>query len=97
MLESSAFVCLESGNGPFHRLHRPRFTKRPAKSIGGTRETPKAMTYYDNIMSNRHLVAHQSGTNITLAELETAFSESKVVFQALADALSLTPDETKDF
>jgi hypothetical protein len=33
---------------------------------------------------------------MTLVELETAFNESKVVFQSLADALSLTPEEIKD-
>jgi hypothetical protein len=60
-------------------------------------EVPQAASYYDNVMQNRHLVAHQTGTNITFAELETAFKESRIVFQAIADALGLTAAETAGF
>jgi hypothetical protein len=65
--------------------------------VDANQKTPTAMTYYDNIMANRHLVAHQTGTTMTLLELETAFIESKIVFQTLADALTLTADEQTEF
>lgn len=50
-------------------------------------------TCYDNILANRHMVAHQTGPNMTFAELETALPESKKVLDAVASALGLTATE----
>jgi hypothetical protein len=48
---------------------------------------------YDNIMANRQLVAHVSGTMMTFAELEAAFQEACHVLTAVANAVGLTPAE----
>lgn len=45
---------------------------------------------HDNIILNRHSVAHRSGTNVTLTELETAITGSKIVCAEIAIALGLT-------
>jgi hypothetical protein len=52
-----------------------------------------AHTAYDNIMTNRHSVAHKTGTNITFSELEAAFKESNEIITAIAKAVGLTDVE----
>lgn len=48
---------------------------------------------YDNIINNRHGVAHASGSNMTFAELEATLPGAKAVIELAADALGLTPAE----
>jgi hypothetical protein len=52
-------------------------------------DTP-AQTAFDNLLANRHDVAHRLGANITLAEFEKTFRASQPVLQAVQDALQLT-------
>jgi hypothetical protein len=44
---------------------------------------------YDNIMTNRHSVAHRSGSQVTFSELEGFIKESDKVLDAAAEALGL--------
>jgi hypothetical protein len=53
----------------------------------------QAYTAYDNIITNRNLVAHSTGTLFTFSELEAAFGKSHVVFDAVCHALAMTPAE----
>ncbi len=48
---------------------------------------------YDNIVLNRHRVAHVTGTNMTFLELETALPVARAVFDEFAIAIGLTPAE----
>lgn len=43
---------------------------------------------FDNIVNNRHDVAHRLGARITLAEFETNYRASLPIFDAIQDALS---------
>lgn len=44
---------------------------------------------YDNIETNRQMLAHSSGINMTFAELEAAYNLSLIVLTAFAEALTL--------
>ena len=56
-----------------------------------------AISRYGNILQSRHAIAHEASLNMTWAELEISFNESKLVLSAIANALGLTADEIKDF
>lgn len=51
---------------------------------------------WDNIYTNRVAVAHKSGTQMTMRDLKTAYTDSLLVFDALVAALNLTARETRD-
>ncbi len=48
---------------------------------------------YDNIVLNRHGVAHVAGTNLTFSELEKEFPLSLGVFTEIANVLGIDPVE----
>ncbi len=48
---------------------------------------PKAETFFNNIVTNRHGVAHRTGSTVTLRELETFYSEGHVVLDAIQEVL----------
>jgi hypothetical protein len=50
-------------------------------------------TSYDKIITNRQLVAHLTGSNMTFAELERDAAESIMVLEAVVDALGLLPGD----
>lgn len=52
-----------------------------------------AAIHYDNILSNRHAIAHMAGHAMTLADFETAFVGCKGLFDEFANCLGLTPAE----
>ena len=45
-------------------------------------------TSYDNIITNRQNLAHRQGTNLTFAELESAYAASLTVLEAFGTALA---------
>ncbi|WP_345860623.1 HEPN domain-containing protein [Shewanella algae] len=47
------------------------------------------VTIYNNAVSNRHDVAHSSGSNITFRELESAITAAKALITAVSDSISL--------
>lgn len=88
-------------------LRSPRFTEVTGMlgHFGGqyqqafrdsTKSIPDAVAYYGNILVNRHAFCHEAKVNMTFTELETWFSESKKIFQALADSVGLTSEELAD-
>jgi len=48
---------------------------------------------YDNLLTNRHNVAHNSGSNMTLSDLDEAFKRAERVLDEFASCLGLTPAE----
>lgn len=47
----------------------------------------KAETFFNNIVTNRHLTAHQGGANVTFKELVDFYEEGHTVLDALAEAV----------
>jgi hypothetical protein len=57
-----------------------------------------AVTSYDNIMTNRHTVAHYTTSHsMTFADLERAYNDSRDVLKAVATALGLSTAELAAF
>lgn len=50
------------------------------------------VTIYNNAVSNRHDVAHSSGTNITFRELETAIRAARSLIEVVSEAISLSSE-----
>jgi hypothetical protein len=48
---------------------------------------------YDNIVTNRHAIAHKTGSLFTFTDLERDYPTSKQVLEAAANALTLTASE----
>lgn len=55
-----------------------------------SRENEKAVTFYNNIVVNRHGVAHTQSINVTLAELRQFYEEGHVVLDFLKETLKET-------
>ncbi len=47
------------------------------------------VTVYNNAVSNRHDVAHRSGSNITFRELESAIEAAKILINVVSESISL--------
>lgn len=55
-------------------------------------------TGMNNLMTNRHCYVHKSGIpKMTLQDVEQAYNDAVVLFDALAHALGLTSDDCADF
>lgn len=52
---------------------------------------------WNNIYTNRHAVAHQTGTQMSLGDLKINYADSLAVLDALAVALELRPGEMRAF
>lgn len=53
----------------------------------------RAVTFYNNIITNRHNLAHKSGSTITFREVESFYDEGHIVLDFFHDALfTKTPD-----
>jgi hypothetical protein len=52
----------------------------------------------DNLMANRHCYVHKSGTpTMTINDVEQAYNDAVLLFDALAHALGLTPTDCAQF
>lgn len=60
-----------------------------------TDNSPKAVTYYNNIVENRHGVAHSSGSNVTFIELKQFYEEGHIVLDFFRDALLMPINASK--
>ena len=49
----------------------------------------RAETFFNNIVINRHNIAHSTGSNVSFAELVNFYSEGHVVLDAIRVALQL--------
>ena len=47
----------------------------------------RAVTFYNNIITNRHNLAHKSGSSITFREVEAFYDEGHIVLDFFHDAL----------
>ena len=56
-----------------------------------------AQVAYDNIINNRHSLAHRSGTNMTFAEVQKDYVASQSVLENLGTSLGLSCDELATF
>lgn len=56
----------------------------------------RTRTAWENIYTNRHLVAHDSGVQMTFGDLRAIYEESLLVLDAIVAALELRPDEVAD-
>ena len=56
---------------------------------------PRAVTFYNNLIANRHDTSHSSGSNATFADVKRFYEEGHIVLDFFRDML-LTPgrDET---
>lgn len=52
-----------------------------------TKENQRAVTFYNNIVTNRHGVAHAEGSNVTFREVKEFYEEGHVVLDFLQEAL----------
>jgi len=52
-----------------------------------TNSNPRAVTFYNNIIINRHNVAHSSGNNVTFSELKLFYEEGHVVLDYFREVL----------
>jgi hypothetical protein len=50
-------------------------------------ENPEAVTFYNNIVINRHSVAHADGGNITFSEVKRFYEEGHIVLDFFRDSL----------
>lgn len=50
-------------------------------------ENARAVTFYNNIVTNRHGVAHSNGGNVTFADLKMFYEEGHVVLDYFRDTL----------
>ena len=67
-------------------VHQSHFK---AKTTGDQR----AESFYNNIITNRHVVAHGSGPNVTLSEMERFYVEGHVVLDYFYESLFLSATE----
>ena len=68
----------------FGTTHRETFTHK-------TKDNQRAVTLYNNIVTNRHQVAHKEGSKITFSEAKQFYEEGHVVLDFFREAL-LTKD-----
>ncbi len=55
----------------------------------------RAVTFYNNIVTNRHLVAHSSGANTTFPEFKGFYEEGHVVLDFFRETLlNITPAQS---
>jgi len=59
-------------------------------------ENTKAHLAWDQIINNRHNIAHQSPLGLTLEELSTAYKHSLPILDAFAEALELPAEQFAD-
>lgn len=52
-----------------------------------TDANPKAVTLYNNIVTNRNTVAHSTGGNMTFAEIKSSYGEGHVVLDFFRETL----------
>jgi hypothetical protein len=64
----------------FGGSYKERFDQRTAGN-------PQAVTFYNNIITNRHSEAHEHGGNVTFAEVKRFYEEGHVVLDFFRDAL----------
>jgi RiboL-PSP-HEPN len=64
----------------FGARHKERFNQKKG-------ENPRYFTFYDNIVTNRHRVAHSEGSNATFQEVKKFYEEGHVVLDFFRDAL----------
>lgn len=65
----------------------PQFKERfQLRTKGHDRE----VTFYNNIVTNRHSVAHTQNVNMTFSELQKAYNEGHVILDWLQDTLNET-------
>ena len=50
-------------------------------------QQPRAVTFYNNIITNRHNLAHKSGSSITFREVEAFYEEGHIVLDFFRGAL----------
>ena len=74
---SSELAGLLNRFGPFHKAS---FTR-------STNDNPVPVTFYNNIVINRHRIAHSTGTNATFREARQFYEEGHVVLDFFRDAL----------
>jgi hypothetical protein len=56
----------------------------------------RAVTFYNNIVTNRHLVAHSSGANTTLPEFKRFYEEGHLVLDFFRETLlNITPAQSQ--
>lgn len=71
---------------------------------GGYKETfknktdanPVAVTFYNNIVTNRHGVAHSDGGNVTFLEVKRFYEEGHVVLDYFRESLLSEPNKHGD-
>lgn len=63
-----------------------------AKSYLNNQVEDEIVTNYNNAVTNRHDIAHSSGSNITFRELETAIEAARALIQAVSEAISINID-----
>lgn len=56
-------------------------------------DNQRAVTFYNNIVTNRHNVAHSEGSNATFREVKQFYEEGHIVLDFFQNAL-LQPDNT---
>ncbi|WP_420813133.1 HEPN domain-containing protein [Parasulfuritortus cantonensis] len=52
-----------------------------------TADNPRAVTFYNNIVTNRHGVAHSEGSNATFREVKQFYEEGHVLLDYFREAL----------
>jgi len=60
-----------------------------AKSHLNEQINDAVVTVYNNAVSNRHDVAHNSGSNITFRELEAAIDAARTLIKVVSESISL--------
>lgn len=55
-----------------------------------TEENLRAVTFYNNIVTNRHGIAHSQGSNVTFREVKQFYEEGHVVLDFFREALLST-------
>jgi FKBP-type peptidyl-prolyl cis-trans isomerase (trigger factor) len=50
----------------------------------------RAVTVYDNIITNRNIVAHEESINVTLRELRQSYEEGHIVLDFLEETINET-------
>jgi hypothetical protein len=64
----------------FSSFHKASFTR-------STIENPVPVTFYNNIVVNRHRIAHSMGTNATFREVRQFYEKGHIVLDFFRDAL----------
>lgn len=58
-----------------------------------TEENPRAVTFYNNIVINRHVVAHSAGSNATFRDVKQFYEEGHVVLDFVREVLLPNGDD----